>query len=334
MWEAIVEGWQRWGAARAGRADGRRGIPAEDDPHLPFALRGIIARGEDALWRVARAWAEEDAELRARCDVLEMDIARARAAEEELRERLDRAEEEARAGDATDRKELERLRAERHQVEVRSLAPVPASASLADPAPAAARPVASVEEGSAPSAAEPTVSSPERTASSVAPGADGSTPAADGSAMPTGEDPGTADRLPPLPEGDRAGIHPWLYRLAILAIIAGEFPLNAVAFRLFGEPDLLTAVMTLGLAVVLVGLAHAAGGLLARERPTSRDRFLLWCAAGLPLAAILAVAAIRGVYLEEVAGAHGLGRWLDAASFAAINATIFGGAVLLSYLRH
>lgn len=337
MWQALVERWRRWEAARAGRADGRRGIPAAEDPHLPFALRGIVARAEDALWRVARAWAEEDAKLRERAGEVRAELAEAEARTETLRERVRAFRQERKAADAHDDRELERLRTARRELDEGAAAGVPTTdraggaAGEAEGAAAHASVVAGPAADLAPDAGPGALIAPAAIA--------GGSVAAGAGPGPAGVVPGADRAVAAGPEGfaagtTRSGLRAWVYRLAILLIVAGEFPLNAVAFRLFGEPDLMTAVMVLGLAVVLVGMAHTAGLLLAREEPTPRERLLLWGAAGLPLAAIVAVALIRAAYLEEVARRHGLGRWLDAVAFAAINATIFGGAVLLSYLRH
>ncbi|MGZ5408308.1 MAG: hypothetical protein ACXWDG_11065, partial [Aeromicrobium sp.] len=43
-----------------------------------------------------------------------------------------------------------------------------------------------------------------------------------------------------------------MYAVAIVAILIAEFPLNAIAFRLFGEAEVLTWVMTASLAFTLV----------------------------------------------------------------------------------
>ncbi len=332
MWRALVERWRRWEAARAGRADGRRGIPAAGDPHLPFALRGILARAEDALWREARAWAEEDAQLRERAGEVRAELAEAEARRETLRERIRAARQERKAADAHDDRELERLRAARRELDERAAVGAPATdraeaEGAADRATGGGGPAASpaTDPGSGTLVAPPAIAG-----GSVAAGAGPDAPAV----VPGADRAAAAEPEAFAAGATRSGLRAWVYRLAILLIVAGEFPLNAVAFRLFGEPDLMTAVMVLALAVVLVGMAHGAGLFLAREEPTPRERLLLWGAAGLPVAAIVAVALIRAVYLEEVARRHGLGRWLDAVAFAAINATIFGGAVLLSYLRH
>jgi len=57
----------------------------------------------------------------------------------------------------------------------------------------------------------------------------------------------------------------------IALIVIGEIPLNAFAFRLFHESDLLTYAMTVTVAVGLVVGAHFLGLLASRpERTTMR----------------------------------------------------------------
>ncbi|HWO69429.1 MAG TPA: hypothetical protein VNP94_01540, partial [Actinomycetota bacterium] len=219
MWEALVERWRRWEAARAGRADGRRGIPASDDPHPPFALRGIVARAEDALWRVARAWAEEDGALRERAEALRAELAQAEARREEARERLAAARRERKEADAADDRELARLAEVRRELDARAAAE--AISAEAPPAgvpaggPAVEVPSADVRPAEGPADApgpgpEPTPSLPR-----IAGGAEDT---ATTSAVPTPDAVATA----------RAGFPAWAYRLALAMIVAGEFPLNAV----------------------------------------------------------------------------------------------------------
>jgi hypothetical protein len=72
--------------------------------------------------------------------------------------------------------------------------------------------------------------------------------------------------MPPTPAGARISTR--VYVAAIVAIMLAEFPLNAIAFRLFGEAEVLTWVMTAGLAVMLVVCAHGLGTFLRLEQPT------------------------------------------------------------------
>src|SRR3989454_11806712 len=54
-------------------------------------------------------------------------------------------------------------------------------------------------------------------------------------------------------------MNPLGYLMFMLAILIGEFPLNAIAFRLFGEAQVLTYAMTLVLAGSPVGRAPVLG---------------------------------------------------------------------------
>jgi len=57
--------------------------------------------------------------------------------------------------------------------------------------------------------------------------------------------------------------------------VIGEIPLNAFAFRLFHEPDVLTYAMTVTVAVGLVLLAHGLGLFLSRPERNRVWRLLV-----------------------------------------------------------
>lgn len=137
------------------------------------------------------------------------------------------------------------------------------------------------------------------------------------------------------PGGPRVGIG--VYRVAIVAVLLAEFPLNAVAFRLFGEAEVLTWVMTASLAVTLVLCAHGLGTFLRTPNPTMAERRWIAVLIALPLATIVGVAVVRARYLSEVAeqtGLAALGPWMGSAVFLAINVLVYAGAAMLSYLAH
>src|SRR5439155_468980 len=91
-------------------------------------------------------------------------------------------------------------------------------------------------------------------------------------------------------------LNPLGYLMFMLAILIGEFPLNAIAFRLFGEAEVLTYVMTLVLAVSLVGCAHVLGIFLSLEKPTIVQRVLLAVCIVAPVRAIFAIAELMQEY--------------------------------------
>jgi hypothetical protein len=128
-----------------------------------------------------------------------------------------------------------------------------------------------------------------------------------------------------------------VYLLGIVAILIAEFPLNAIAFRLFGEAEVLTWVMTASLAVTLVLCAHGLGTFLRRAHPSMAERRWIIVLVPLPILAIAAIAVIRARYLSyeaELIGFDALGPMVGSAVFLVINLLVYTGATMLSYLAH
>ena len=114
----------------------------------------------------------------------------------------------------------------------------------------------------------------------------------------------------------------------------GEIPLNAFAFRLFHEPDVLTYAMTVTVAVGLVLLAHGLGLFLSRPERNRVERILVGVFVALPVAAITVISLVRYDYLVDVGGDVGIGPVLGTVAFGLINLLVFGAAAGLSFLRH
>jgi hypothetical protein len=137
---------------------------------------------------------------------------------------------------------------------------------------------------------------------------------------------------------DRWRIPSWFYILAITVVFAGEFPLNAVAFNLFGDDRWLTYAMTAGLAAVLVFCAHSLGILTRLKKISDRDLVVTVLVAFIPVAAIVSIGVVRERYLEAQ-GAAGvglavLGSMTGIVIFITMNLVIYVGAFSLSYLHH
>lgn len=128
-------------------------------------------------------------------------------------------------------------------------------------------------------------------------------------------------------------MNPLGYGMFMLAILIGEFPLNAIAFRLFGEAEILTYVMTLVLAVSLVGSAHVLGIFLSLEKPSKVQLVLLTVSVLAPLGAISAIALVREAYVAE-SGHQVMSPRAVTAVFVLINLLIYTIATVLSYLTH
>src|SRR2546430_14081305 len=128
-------------------------------------------------------------------------------------------------------------------------------------------------------------------------------------------------------------MNPLGYLMFMPAILLGEFPPNATAFRLFGEAEALTYVMTLVLSVSLVGSAHVLGIFLSMEKTSKGQLLLLAVCVVAPLGAIFAIALVREAYVIEL-GHSGMSPRAVTATFILINLLIYSIATVLSYLTH
>jgi hypothetical protein len=139
---------------------------------------------------------------------------------------------------------------------------------------------------------------------------------------------------------ERWRIPTWFYAGALFTIFAGEFPLNAVAFNLFGENRWATYVMTAGLAAVLVFCAHSLGILWRKRAMSDRDHLVTWLLAILPVLVIAGIAIVRVDYLqalnatESSTGLAVLSPTMGILIFIMMNLVIYLGAFALSYLHH
>jgi len=137
-------------------------------------------------------------------------------------------------------------------------------------------------------------------------------------------------------------LSPFIYTIIMAIIIVGEIPLNAVVFRIFGEAEVMTYVISLALAVGLPFGAHALGMLLRKEPFkqgvfTTESIFTVFTMV-MPLLGIMAVAYVRQKYFESPTVQAASGIRADPAAvtlvFVIINLLIFTVAALASYLTH
>ena len=255
-------------ARRKGRRDGRAGVPGANDVALPFDLREILARGQEQSEHVLARWRDQDQQLEAELDDLTLHAAdaEARVAEAERQRDAAQVDHERRTADDDDR--LGRLQT---QLEEPSASEIPAIEPDELERQAPLMLVAPIT-GGAPSEAEPV---PTETAF---------------------ERHGTST------DASWHGIGAVLYWPLIALIVIGEIPLNAFAFRLFHEPDVLTYAMTVTVAVGLVLLAHGLGMFLSRPERNRVERILVGVFVALPTAAIAVISLVRYDYLVDVGG--------------------------------
>ena len=130
----------------------------------------------------------------------------------------------------------------------------------------------------------------------------------------------------------------WLYIVLALAIFAGEIPLNALVFQIFGENQVMTWIMAviIGLAVPLS--AHFVG-IKFREKEDGRwlpNFFKGMVALTVIVAALYGLSIMRQTYLGEFKDSLGLTDTLVESSFMFfwLNIAVLGAAVMISYLAH
>jgi len=140
----------------------------------------------------------------------------------------------------------------------------------------------------------------------------------------------------------RTDLGPVAYGLIMVTIGIGEYPLNAIVFRLFGDSELLTYLFSTLLAVGLPLAADFLGKLLKkgafREGFFSADGILTTLLALIVVMAILGIGYIRERYIEALEVQQLLGIKMDPTMvtlvFVAINLLIFLTATLASYFAH
>jgi hypothetical protein len=129
-----------------------------------------------------------------------------------------------------------------------------------------------------------------------------------------------------------------LHWAVILFLAIGEFPLNAVVFRLFGEAEYLTYVMASTLAILIPFIGMVIGIHLRHSAPRLAGNVLIGVATPVTIgAALYAVSVLRNTYIAAQASG-GVPVAPDQAKMAwalfALNSLIFFGALAASYFTH
>lgn len=139
---------------------------------------------------------------------------------------------------------------------------------------------------------------------------------------------------------DFAGRFPHRYHIALIIFLGvGEFPLNTIVFRLFGEPEFLTYVMASTLAITIPLLGLFIGVHLRHSFPLAAGNILIGIMIpGSAGAALYAISSMRNTYIVSQATEAGamLSGSQDELAFAlfSINALVFCGALVSSFFAH
>jgi len=131
--------------------------------------------------------------------------------------------------------------------------------------------------------------------------------------------------------------HWWL----ILFLGIGEFPLNTVVFRLFGEPEFLTYVMASTLAITIPLLGLFIGLNMRQSLPRTAGNILIGLLTPLAVgAALFGISVLRGVYITTQAGPQGMADPLQTSQnemqyiLFSLNILVFFAALVSSFYAH
>ncbi|MFQ5897156.1 MAG: hypothetical protein ACE5JN_02795 [Candidatus Methylomirabilia bacterium] len=132
---------------------------------------------------------------------------------------------------------------------------------------------------------------------------------------------------------------PYMYHLLLILFLAiGEFPLNTIVFRLFGEAEYLTYVMASTLAIIIPLLGLFIGIHLRQSIPRIAGNVLVGILIPVTVgAALFAVSMLRNAYIFSQVSEPGPAP-ADQGNLAyalfALNALVFCGAMVSSFFAH
>jgi hypothetical protein len=134
-------------------------------------------------------------------------------------------------------------------------------------------------------------------------------------------------------------VFPPIFHWLLIAFLAvGEFPLNTVVFRLFGEAEYMTYVMASTLAIIIPLIGVFIGVHLRHAIPRHIGNLLIGITTPIIVAVTLyAVSLLRNTYItSQMSGGAPVapeGNQMAHALFA-LNALVFFGATVASYFAH
>ena len=132
---------------------------------------------------------------------------------------------------------------------------------------------------------------------------------------------------------------PYRYHVALVVFLAiGEFPLNTIVFRLFGEPEFLTYVMASTLAITIPLLGLFVGLHLRQSIPRTAGNIMISVLTPVAVAAALySISRLRNTYIFAQASLSSpLASNQDELAYAllSLNALVFCGAMVSSFFSH
>jgi tetrahydromethanopterin S-methyltransferase subunit G len=138
---------------------------------------------------------------------------------------------------------------------------------------------------------------------------------------------------------DAAIPFPSIFHWALILFLGiGEFPLNTVVFRLFGEPEYLTYVMASTLAITIPLVGVFLGLHLRQSIPRTAGNILIGLLTPVAVgAALFAISVLRNSYIfSQASPSSPLSLNPDGLGFAllALNTLVFFAAMVSSFFAH
>ncbi len=128
------------------------------------------------------------------------------------------------------------------------------------------------------------------------------------------------------------------YGLMLLFVLS-EIPMNSLAFSVFGESQIFTWIMAIGVAVAIPWIAHAVGILLKRwSDPWWKNAIGIGALLILTIGGLIAIGYVRIQYLEELSDSGAIRSFGNSTiigiAFVGLNLVILAAATLCSYFAH
>ncbi|MBW2057698.1 MAG: hypothetical protein JRH07_03545 [Deltaproteobacteria bacterium] len=129
------------------------------------------------------------------------------------------------------------------------------------------------------------------------------------------------------------------YYVLMLLFVLGEIPMNSLAFAVFGESQIFTWIMAVGVAVAIPWIAHAMGILLKRwSGPWWKNALGVGILLLLTVGGLVAIGYVRVQYLGDLSRAGAVSSFgsstVIGAAFVGLNLVILAAATLCSYFAH
>jgi hypothetical protein len=129
------------------------------------------------------------------------------------------------------------------------------------------------------------------------------------------------------------------YYVLMSLFVLGEIPMNSLAFSVFGESQIFTWIMAVGVAVAIPWIAHALGILFKRwSGPSLKNAIGVAALLVLTIGGLIAIGYVRVKYLGDLSKTGAVSTFSSSgfigAAFVGLNLVILAAATLCSYFSH